>query len=68
MANTATGAEKGNTRTITFRNKEHEKFFKTYLQKCESQDVYRQALIYCLGSERETILIHTERETYKNTG
>ena len=68
MANTATGAEKGNTRTITFRNKEHEKFFKTYLQKCESQDVYRKALIYCLCIDRDTILIHTERETYKNMG
>ena len=54
MANTATGAEKRNTRTITFRNKEHEKFYKTYLQKCGNQDIYRKALVYCLGIDRDT--------------
>ncbi len=37
-ANTAKGAEKKDTRTITFKNKEHESFYKKYLQKCKYQD------------------------------
>lgn len=49
MANTATGAEKKNTRTITFKNEEHKKFYMKYLQKCRYQDEYHKALVYCLG-------------------
>ena len=48
-ANTAKGAGKKDTRTITFKNKEHRDFYKEYLQKCRYQDVYHKALIYCLG-------------------
>ncbi|MEY8482875.1 DUF6075 family protein [Lachnospiraceae bacterium 48-21] len=53
-ANTAKGAEKKNTRTITFKNKEHESFYKKYLQKCKYQDECSKALIYCLGIEGST--------------
>ena len=45
-ANTAKGAEKKDTRTITFKNKEHRDFYKEYLQKCRHQDVYHKALVY----------------------
>ena len=47
--NTALRAGKDTTRTITFKNKEHEKFYYTYLPKCRYQDVYHKAwsvLIY----------------------
>lgn len=47
--NTALRAGKDTTRTITFKNKEHEKFYYTYLPKCRYQDVYHKALVYCLG-------------------
>lgn len=40
MANTAISAETKNTCTITFKNTEHEKFYRKYLQKCRYQDVY----------------------------
>lgn len=53
-ANTATGAEKRDTRTITFKNEKHKKFFITYLQKCRYQDVYHMALVYCLGISEDT--------------
>ena len=53
-ANTAVGAEKKDTRTITFKNKEHKDFYKEYLQKCRYQDVYHKALVYCLGIDRDT--------------
>ena len=53
-ANTAKGAEKKNTRTITFQNKEHRDFYKEYLQKCRYQDEYHKALVYCLGIDRDT--------------
>lgn len=52
--NTALRAGKETTRTITFKSKEHENFFWTYLQKCRCQDVYHQALVYCLGIDRDT--------------
>lgn len=39
---TAKGANKKNARTITFKNKEHEKFYKP---KCRYQDVYHKALV-----------------------
>ena len=54
MANTATSAGKRDTRTITFKNEEHKKFYKKYLQKCRYQDVYHKALVYCLGIDRDT--------------
>ena len=49
MTNTALRAENSNSRTITFKSKEHEKFYMEYLEKCRYQDVYHQALVYCLG-------------------
>ena len=52
MANTATGAKQ--ERKITFKNKEHEKFYNTYLSKCPCQDSYHKTLIYCLGLSEDT--------------
>ena len=52
--NTAKGAENRNTRTIIFKNEEHERFYKAYLQKCRCQDVYHKALVYCFGIDRDT--------------
>jgi len=57
MTNTAISAnEKRGTRTITFKNKEHEKFYFEYLPKCRCQDVYHKALVYCLGISEDTRL------------
>ena len=39
---------------ITFKSAEHEKFFWTYYLKCRYQDAYHAALVYCLGSDRDT--------------
>lgn len=44
MANTATRAEKTDSRTITFKNKEHENFYRKYLPQCRYQDVYHKVL------------------------
>ena len=54
VAITTKGAEKKDTRTITFKNDEHKKFYKEYMQKCRCQDVYHKALVYCLGIDRDT--------------
>ena len=54
MTNTALRAENSNSRTITFKSKEHEKFYEEYLEKCRHQDVYHKALVYCLGIDRDT--------------
>lgn len=55
MANyTALRAGKDTTRIITFKNKEHENFYYTYLPKCRYQDVYHKALVYCFGIDRDT--------------
>ena len=55
MTNTAISAnEKRETYTVTFKNKEHEKFYLTYLPKCRYQDVYHKALVYCLGIDKDT--------------
>lgn len=54
MTNTAARAEKKDSRTITFKNKEHEKFYMEYLSQCRHQDVYHKALVYCLGIDRDT--------------
>lgn len=54
MENTAIRAEKKNTRTIIFKNREHENFYKEYLPQCRYQDTYHKALVYCLGIDRDT--------------
>ena len=54
MTNTALRAGNSNSRTITFKSKEHEKFYMEYLKKCRYQDVYHRALVYCLGIDRDT--------------
>ena len=42
------------TKNITFQGEMHQKFFLLYLPECRSEDVYHQALIYCLGISRDT--------------
>ena len=55
MANTALRAgDKKESRTITFKNRQHEQFYYEYLQKCRYQDVYHKALVYCLGIDQDT--------------
>ena len=54
MKNTALRAGNSNSRAITFKNKKHEKFYTEYLEKCRYQDVDHQALVYCLGIDRDT--------------
>ena len=50
--NTAKGAKQ--ERKITFKNREHEKFYNNYLSKCRYQDSYHKALVYCLGLSEDT--------------
>lgn len=40
--------------TICFKDKEHEKFFKTYFSQCRYKDAYHAALVYCLGISEDT--------------
>ncbi|MBD5444514.1 MAG: hypothetical protein HDR29_03070, partial [Lachnospiraceae bacterium] len=61
MTNTATSAnitpillKEQKSNSITFKDKEHEKFYYMYLPKCRTQDVYHRALIYCLGINADT--------------
>ncbi len=51
------GREKLNCGQITgmiFRDQEHKEFYQEYLEKCRWQDVYHQALIYCIGISEDT--------------
>ena len=53
--NTALRAGKDTTRTITFKNKEHEKIFITPI--CQSADIRMYTTrhwCYCLGIDRDT--------------
>ena len=55
MSSTALGAKsKNNTRTVTFKNAAHKKFYMEYLPQCRYQDVYHKALVYCLGLNEDT--------------
>ena len=54
MASTAIGAAGEDARTITFMSKEHKEFYLEYLPKCIWRDVYHEALVYCLGIDRDT--------------
>ena len=45
---------RGNKRIITFKDQEHEIFYRNCLQKCRQQDVYHKALVYCLGISSDT--------------
>lgn len=49
-----------NEKAIIFKSKEHEAFFRTRCRECRHQDVYHQALVYCLGIDRDT-REHVER-------
>ncbi|MFR7952939.1 MAG: DUF6075 family protein [Ruminococcus sp.] len=35
-------------------SKEHKEFYLEYLPKCRWKDVYHEALVYCLGIDRDT--------------
>ena len=48
------GMGKRNDRIITFKDEEHEMFYRSCLQKCRRQDVYHKALVYCLGISGDT--------------
>lgn len=39
---------------VIFRNQEHVDFYEKMIKKCRCQDVYHQALVYCLGIDRDT--------------
>ena len=52
--NTALRAEKDYSRTITFKNEAHKKFYMEYLPKCRYQDVYHKSLVYSLGINSDT--------------
>lgn len=39
---------------ILFKSKEHKDFYMKYLQQCRYMDVYHEALVYCLGIDRDT--------------
>ena len=72
MTGTALGANSGkSTRTITFKNEVHKKFYMEYLPKCRYQDVYHKALVYCLGLNSDTRdhaeLLTTARLSAKTT-
>lgn len=54
MKSTAIRANQKKTHTITFKNKEHKKFYQEYLSRCRYQDVYHKALVYCLGIDNDT--------------
>lgn len=55
MTNTAISAKIENkTHTVTFKNREHEKFYLEYITQCRYQDVYHKALVYCLGIDEDT--------------
>lgn len=54
MASTVIGAAGEDARTITFMSKEHKEFYLEYLPKCRWKDVYHEALVYCLGIDRDT--------------
>ena len=45
---------KGNKHAITFKNQEHEMFYRSCLTKCRQQNVYHKALVYCLGISGDT--------------
>lgn len=48
------GMGKENGRIITFKDEEHEMFYRSCLPKCRRQDVYHKALVYCLGIGGDT--------------
>ncbi len=48
MTNTALRARIAILAQLLSRDKEHGKFYMEYLKKCRYQDVYHQALVYCL--------------------
>ena len=48
------GMMKGNKRTISFKDQEHEMFYRNFLQNCKSGDVYHKALAYCIGINGDT--------------
>lgn len=54
MSNTRTNTRTVVSDQILFVNKEHEDFYNETLNKVRRQDVYHQALCYCLGINADT--------------
>ena len=55
MTNTALSAKSSvNTQEVTFSGQKHKDFYLEYLPKCRYQDVYHEALVYCLGISDDT--------------
>ena len=55
MTNTALSAKSSvNTQEVTFSGQKHKDFYLEYLPKCRYQDVYHEALVYCLGISEDT--------------
>lgn len=54
MSNTRTNTHADVSNQILFVNKAHEDFYNETLNKVRSQDVYHQALCYCLGINADT--------------
>lgn len=48
------GMGKRNDCAITFKDEEHEMFYKRFLPMCRRQDVYHKAMVYCLGISGDT--------------
>ena len=55
MTNTALSAMSSEiTQKVTFSGQKHKDFYLEYLPKCRYQDVYHEALVYCLGISEDT--------------
>lgn len=55
MTNTALSAKSSEiTQEVTFSGQKHKDFYLEYLPKCRYQDVYHEALVYCLGISEDT--------------
>lgn len=55
MTNTALSAMSSEiTRKVPFSGQKHKDFYLEYLLKCRYQDVYHEALVYCLGISEDT--------------
>ena len=50
----AMNINKENNCAIPFKDREHEIFYRNFLQNCKSKDVYHKALAYCLGINGDT--------------
>ena len=68
MSNTALGA--GNLKKIIFADLAHKRFYFEQLKFVRCQDVYHEALIYCLGicgdTRRNIVNVKSSAPCYEN--